>query len=523
MIRVVFGVVISVLFACPGEGAAEGFDVVVYGGTPSGVAAAVAAAREGGSVLLLEQKRHVGGLNTSGLVNSEGNHMTGRTFGGISLEFYKRLGRAYGSNVDLIQGVEAKAVHRWESHKAEEVFNEMLKEAKVPVRFDRRVQLVEKQGAHIRRIVMVDGSAITGKVFIDATYEGDLMARAGVSYTFGREGIEKYGEPLAGIRLAGKPITGSPYDEDGKLLPGVSTTIDQLKPGAGDDKVMTYNFRLCFTKRKDNMVAITRPESYNPKRYLLLANYLAAHPKTRLRNLLEIHIPINGKYEINNQHDATISIGHFGGQFDYPDADYAGQDQIWQDHKDYTQGLLYFLGHDPSVPEALRKEMLQWGLAKDEFADNDHWPYYLYVREARRMIGRYVMIQKDVQDNRSKPDTIGLGSHAIDSHHVQRVALSETEFTNEGRLWIPGKVYEIPYRCLTPKAEQCDNLLVPVCASFSHVAFCTLRVEPTWMTTGQSAGTAAALAAQTGKAVQDVNVKELQGCLRAAGQILDCQ
>jgi len=501
------------LLVLPGQGFAvdRPFDVVVYGGTPGGVAAAVAAARHGARVVLLEQKRHVGGLTTSGLVNDEMHHMHEWTVTGVSREFYERLAKKYGR-----EGL----MHQWESKIAQEVFDEMLAEAGVPVRFHQRVGKVEKDGPRIRRIVMLDDTVVSGKVFIDATYEGDLMARSGVSYTFGRESRAEYGELLAGVQLIDPPFRADTRDENGNLLPDVNVAIDRIEPGQGDRKVQNYNFRLSLTQRKENRVPIPKPKSYDPGRFRMLAAFLAEYPDTKLRALVALYPRIGGKAEFNNRQQAIVCAGIFGGQFDYPDADYATQDRIYQEHVDYTRGLLYFLGHAPAVPEALRKEMLSWGLSKDEFVDNDHWPYYLYVREARRMIGPLVMTQRDVQDRRTKPDSICLGSHYLDSHHVQRVALSDREFTNEGRIWVPGKPYEIPYRAITPKPEQCDNLLVPVAASFSHVAFCTFRLEPTWMGAGHSAGVAAVIAAGDDRAVQDVEIGVLQEQLSADGQLL---
>ena len=512
-IAVLMGLTLSVGVARGAEPATV-YDVVVYGGTPGGVAAAVAAARQGASVLLVEQKRHVGGLTTSGLNNSEVVHMHVWTFSGISREFYERLAKAYGKT---------GLMHRWESKVAQKVFDAMLTEAKVPVQYGQRVSKVEKQGSRIRRLVMLDGTRIAGRTFIDASYEGDVLARAGVSYTWGRESIDQYGEPLAGVRLIDQAVKARTHDDRGKLLPGISTVVEDLKPGAADKKVMNYNFRLALVKDPNNRVPFPKPKSYDPQRYALLANYLAEHPGTGFSDIVAYWPIAPNKFEANNHQNAIISLGHFGGQFDYPDADYATQDRIAQDHVDYTQGLFWFLLHDPRVPQKLRAQTAEWGLAKDEFTDNGNWPYYLYIREARRMCGRWVMTQKDIQTDREKPDSIGLGSHYIDSHHVERVAVSAGEFCNEGRLWVPGKVYEIPYRAITPKAAECENLLVPVAASFSHVAFCAFRLEPTWMTAGHSAGVAATMAARSGKAVQEIDVDVLQKRLLADKQLLHLQ
>lgn len=505
--------------AGPPSAAPSTADVVVYGGTPAGITAAVAAARRGASVLLVEPKQHVGGLTTSGLCNDEVHHMHAWTIGGLALEFYQRLARKYDRG-DVRATWASRRMNTWESSVAEEVFEAMLADAEVPVLFGRRVVKVAKDGPRITRITFDDGSAAAGKVFVDCTYEGDLMARAGVGYTFGREGVEQYDEPLAGVRLTDRRVASRTRDAAGELLPGISATIDELVPGAADKKVQNYNFRLTLAKDRAKKVPFPKPQRYDPKRYALLANYLRKHPETKLRDIVAYWYIGSGKFEANNHQNAVISLGHFGGQFDYPDADYPQRDRIDQDHVDYTQGLFWFLLHDPAVPAALRRETAQWGLAADEFADHGNWPYYLYIREARRMRGRCVMTQRDVQEDRTKKDAIGLGSHYIDAHHVQRVAVSEAAFTNEGRLWTPGKVYEIPYRAITPKRAECDNLLVPVCASFSHVAFCTYRLEPTWMVAGQSAGVAAALAVPPGAAVQQIEVRRLQQALRAAGQML---
>jgi hypothetical protein len=509
---------VYVLWLLSPAAAAQSFDVVVYGGTPGGVTAAVAASRSlgrGGSVLLIEQTRHVGGLSTSGINTAELEHMLQWTFGGISLEFYEQLGRKYGQR---------EPVFYFEPHTAEAVFNEMLAEAKVAVRFGLRVERVEKRGARIQSLVLSDGSRAGGRVFIDASYEGDLMARAGVKYTWGRESKDEFNEEAAGIRLDTARRQAATVDEQGNLLPGISARADELKPGAGDRKVMNYNFRLSLSNKRGNKVPIPAPTDYDRRRYRLLESFITAKAgrgeKVVLRDILDLYPRANDRMEVNNKQAAIISIGHFGGQFEYPDADYAKRDAIYEDHKQYTLGLLYFLAHDATVPETLRQEMQSWGLNKSDFADNGHWPYQLYVREARRMRGRYVMTQRDVQDDRRKPDSIGMSSHFIDSHHVQRVAVSATEFVNEGRIWRAGYAYQIPYRALTPRAAECDNLLVPVAASFTHVAFCSYRLESVWMVGGHAAGAAAALAAKGKRTVQSLDVAALQKLLVRQRQVI---
>jgi hypothetical protein len=511
----VLGVLVLTTANAPGAepGAA---DVVVYGGTPGGIVAAVAATRNGATALLVEPTRHVGGLSTSGINTAESEHMLKWTFGGIALEFYRRLGKHYGTG---------HADFFFESSAAERVYLDMLREAKVDVRYGAAVERVEKDGAKITRVVLTDGSALSAKVFVDASYEGDLMARAGVSYAIGRESREAFGEEAAGVRFDKTPRAARTVDGAGRLLPGVSARKADLVEGAAHRGVMNYNFRLTFAKDPKWRLPIPEPANYDPAQWESLRGWVrattAAGKKLVLTDFLDFYARRSGKYEVNNKQAAIVSLGDFGAQFDYPDADYATRAKIVEAHRQYTLGLLHFLATDPAVPPNVRDEMKAWGLHKGEFADNGNWPYQLYVREARRMRGAYVMTQKDVQQDRRKDDAIGISSHFIDSHHVQRVAVSDDAFVNEGRIWRPGCAYQIPYRAITPKAEQAENLLVPVAASYTHVAFCTLRLESVWMIAGHAAGAAAAMAARDGGAVQRVDVPALQKALRAQGQVVD--
>jgi hypothetical protein len=491
-------------------------DVVVYGGVPCGIASSIAAAREGAKVLLIEPTKHVGGLSTSGLNTAETEHMLKWTFGGVAQEFYLRLGKEYGTG---------KAEYYFESSVAQKVYDAMLREAGVEVRYGARVDKVEKDGARIAKMTLTDGTPVSAKVFIDASYEGDLMARAGVAYAVGRESAAEFGEDGAGIRFEKATRKAATVDENGKLLPGISGWAKDFKEGEADRGTMNYNWRLTFAKDPAKRVPIPEPQHYDRSRYRLLENWLKEKTtrgeKAGLRDILDLYPRRNGKIEVNNKQAAVISIGHFGGQFDYPDGDYATRDRVIADHTEYTLGLLHFLATDDSVPSELRDEMREYGLHQDEFGDNGHWPYQMYVREARRMRGDFVVTQKDVIEDRHKPDAIAVGSHFIDSHHVQRLAVSPTEFVNEGRLWRVGYAYQIPYRALLPKAEQCTNLLVPGAASYTHVAFCTLRLESTWMMVGHAAGVAAAMAGKAGQTVQAVDVPALQEKLRAQKQIVD--
>lgn len=518
------------------------YDIVIYGGTPGGICAAVAAAKNGNSVLLIEQTGHIGGLSTSGINTSEAEHILPCSFSGLALEFLKKLGKHYGLNVPL---------HRWEPRVAEEVFSQMLEDAGVVVRFNEFVTDTVVESGTIKSLTLNKVTQVTGQVFIDASYEGDLMARSGVDYTFGREAITTYDEPLAGMRFvedpsevaeyegpptADTPIPVSPYDETGKLLPGF-TDINEIKVGEADGKVMCYNFRLTMSRAEDR-IPISAPPDYDPKRYVILSRYFKVAPETKLTDLLDFYpfpsghynnvsdpmkqVVPSDKWELNNRQNAIISLGYFGGQFDYPEADYSRRREIWEDHRNYTMGLLYFLANDATVPPSVRKEMALWGLAADEYTDHENWPYYLYVREARRMRGAYIMTQHDILTNRDKDDRVMLGSHWIDSHHVQRVAVSKEEYRNEGRIWTEVKTpFAIPYRSLTPKDKECKNLLVPVCVSASHVAFCSIRLESTWMSLGHVAGTAARHALKHNLSVQDIDIIKLQADLREEGIILE--
>ncbi|OYW31762.1 MAG: xanthan lyase [Chthoniobacter sp. 12-60-6] len=491
-------------------------DIVVYGGVPCGIAASIMAAREGAKVVLIEPTKHIGGLSTSGINTAESEHMLKWTIGGFADEFYRRLGAHYQTG-----GPE----YFFESSVAEKIYLEMLREAGVEVRFGASVDKVVKDGVRITEIVLTDGSKLQAKVFIDAGYEGDLMARSRVKYAVGRESKAEFGEEAAGVRFDKTARQARTVDEIGTLLPGISAWAKDLHEGDAHRAPMNYNFRLTVAKDPRLQVPIPAPKHYDERRYALLANWfrdqtLQKKP-VKLADIIDLYGRRNGKFELNNKQSAIYSLGHFGGQFEWPDASYEERARIYQDHLDYTLGLLHFLATDAAVPANVQEEMKSLGLHKDEFADNGNLPYQLYVREARRMRGEHVVTQQDVQEDRRKPDSIGMSSHFIDCHHVQRVALNENEFVNEGRIWRMGYAYQIPYRALTPKAAECTNLLVPGAASFTHVAFCTLRLESVWMITGHAAGIAAALAVKDDVAVQKVPLAPLQEKLRTQKQVVD--
>lgn len=471
--------------------------------------AAIAAAREGARVVLLEQTRHVGGMSTSGLNRDESEHMhRNETFGGLADRFihtassrsgYKGKGRPY----------------IWLPHVAEQVFNEMLADAKVPVRFEQLLSGAHVEHGHIATLSVRGGETYHAKVFVDATYEGDLMAAAGVRFVLGRESAAEFGESMAGVIYDDAPINVSPYDKNGRLLPGIMSAAPPPRGGASPHPV-GCNIRLNLNTGKDR-IPITRPDDYDPMKYELLARCIQARLIRKLSAVLGLYGLPNSRVECNNTQAGLVSMNMPGEQTAWPEATFEQRRAIQRQFQSYTAGLLWFLQSDPRVPESWRRQMARYGLCKDEWTDNGHWPWYLYIREARRMRGVYVLTQNDITRERTKPDVICLASHYIDSHHTARYAVDHDHFINEGRLWKPGQIYAIPYRSITPKQAQCDNLLVPVCVSASHVAFCTIRLEPTWMQLGEASGIAAAMAARAGEPVQAVDVAKLQAHLRDAG------
>ncbi|HEV2528269.1 MAG TPA: FAD-dependent oxidoreductase [Thermomicrobiales bacterium] len=512
-----------------GPGVAHGrddgpFDVVVYGATAAGVTAAVAAARAGVRVAVVEPGRHVGGMVSGGLgwtdVGDAG------VVGGLSGAFYAAVARHYG--VDLWDHVGP------EPHVAERIFRDWLAEAGVTVVHGAAIDAVMRDGQRITGIIADDGMVLHGRVFVDASYEGDLLALAGVSYRVGRESRSLHGESWAGRQ----PIRPDPHQFAVPVSPHVSGNAGPLLPlvhdrpmvpeGAGDGAVQSFCYRLCLTDRPDNRMPISRPDDYDPARYELIRRYLAASdpvpPLDRIINLRS-RIP-NGKVDANSIGPISTNLLD-GSAWRYPEADRPERERIRLHHLSYTQGLLYFLGNDPGIPAPIREEMARWGLCVDEFVDTEHWPHQLYVREGRRLVGEYHLTQHDLDRSRPQYDAVGMGSYAIDIREVQRVAWPvprpermDAETYNEGYLSVPVEPYQVPYRALLPRFGECDNLLVPVCLSASHVAFSSIRMEPQYMLLGHAAGHAAALAIRDDVAVHHVAVPELQRALVAQGQVL---
>jgi len=512
-------------------------DLVVYGATSGGIVAAIQARTMGKSVILVEPGRHLGGLTAGGLGATDiGNKAA---IGGLSREFYRRIGRHYArpeawkheertAYRGRRQAADEPEMWTFEPHVAALVYRDWLAEAGVTVVFDARLDLgpggVEKEGRRIVGFRTEDGRRFAGAVFIDATYEGDLMAKAGVSYHVGREAAATYGESLNGIRVAHAlkhqfthevdPFV-VPGDAASGLLPLVSASAPGVD-GAGDRRVQAYNFRMCTTDVPENRRSWPRPEDYDERQFeLLLRNFEAGDHRVPWN---PVWMP-NRKTDTNN--NFAISTDFIGGSDRYPEAGHAERERIVAEHRRYQQGLMWTLANHPRVPEQVRAEFRRLGPAKDEFTATDNWPHQIYVREARRMVSDYVMTQADCQWERSAEDPVGLAAYNMDSHNCQRYVTPQGFARNEGDIQVGVRPYRISYRSIRPRREECENLLVPVCLAASHIAYGSIRMEPVFMVLGQSAATAAALAIDGGGSVQDVDQERLRERLLADGQVLE--
>lgn len=490
------------------------YDVCIYGGTSAGVIAAYTAAKQNKKVILIEPGKHLGGLSSGGLGYTDiGNKYV---VTGLARNFYRRMGRHYGKFETWI----------FEPHAAEDIFNDYIKEAHVPVLFQYRIVDAVKKNNSIQNITIENtavpqsrlNKTITAKMFIDCSYEGDLMARAGVSYTVGREDNSTYNETWNGVQLLDKhqfPDGIDPYkvpgDPSSGLLWGVSNN-PVLPNGTGNKMVQTYNYRLCLTNDPANKIEITRPEGYDSTMFELLLRYIAVFkPKELNDRVLKIDIMPNHKTDINN--NGPFSTDYIGMNWNYPDGDYNTREKILQDQLHYTKGLLYFIGHDPRMPAHLRNEMLQWGYPKDEYTDNNNITPQAYIRESRRMIGAYVMTQNNCEGRATVTDAVGMAAYTMDSHNCERLIVNGM-VKNEGDVQKGGfGPYPIAYRSLVPKASECTNLYVPVCLSASHIAYGSIRMEPVFMVLAQSSAAAACMAIDQKQTVQEVDVQQLQKLL----------
>lgn len=487
-------------------------DVVVYGGTASGVITAYTAAKEGLNVVLIERTGHIGGLTTSGIGNVDIGWAT--TVGGYTADFLRTVGAHYGTPHRMQIHLECKV--------AEQIMNQMLADTGVRTVFHTRLKEkggVEVKDGRIVSVTMEDGTVYSAPMFVDCSYEGDLMAQAGVSYLTGRESKDEFGESSAGVCEYRHFRNYTPEELPAVRKIAAKYPLDikfeeKVAVGTADSKSQAYVYRLTVTDDPDNRVPFYKPEGYDPDRYFNVLYRINRRGARRFGQILTLYPLPNKKYDLNH-------MDLINGAWDYPEGSYALREAIDLYHRRYQEGYLYFLANDPQVPEELRKDVQRYGYAKDEYVDNGNWPYQLYIREGRRMRGEYIMRQQDAWENPTKEDAVAIGSYFLDCHFVSSVVTKHGFHMEEGAFeYTPYRPYEIAYRSITPKKNECVNLLVPVCMSATHVICASLRMEPIYMMLGQVAGDAAAMAIKGGIPVQDIDVKALQKTLRAQKQII---
>jgi hypothetical protein len=494
-------------------------DICIYGGTSAGVIAAYASGQLHKSVILVEPSAHLGGLTSGGLGATDIGNKIAIT--GISRDFYRRIGKHYGK----------PEMWTFEPHVAESIFNDLVNKANIKVLKKYRLLKVIKEDACIKEVILESSEPsfwkqnirIRAAEFLDCTYEGDLMAKSGVSYAIGREPNSLYHETVNGVQLLDKnqlPDSIDPYIKPGDPKSGLLFGINPapLQPnGSGDKLVQAYNYRLCLTQDTTNMIAVTVPDQYDPGHYELLKRVIEFRKNRDLIYNLDTYLSIiampANKTDMNN--DGGFSTDFINESWNYAESDYKTREKMAQDHENYIKGFLYFLGHDKCVPDYLQKQMLSWGYARDEFADNGGFPHQLYIREARRMTGEYVMTEHNCRGTEVAADSVGKAAYTMDSHNCQRVVVNGMA-KNEGDVQVGGfPPYPISYRAITPKRKECTNLLVPVCLSATHIAYGSIRMEPVFMVLGQSAAVAASMAIDNKCAVQEIDIKALQEKLMA--------
>lgn len=481
--------------------------------------AAVDLARRGRTVVLLDPDDHIGGMTSAGLGATDVGDP--RVIGGMAREFYERVATAYGASP-------GEATFKFEPHVAEQVFRALLDEARVPLVRARLIS-VSRSRRRLTSILVSGEQTFSARVFIDASYEGDLMSQAGVANTVGRESNGTYGETYNGVRPTEKEAEFivdphvTPGMASSPLLPHVTPSGSQLS-GSGDRRIQAYNYRLCLTDDPANRIAITEPAGYDASEYELVARYVSGLVSTgrsvNIHSFFWLQPLPNRKFDLNNR-QGWLSSDLIGGSDEYPEADDRGRQRIRDRHKLYLLGLLHFLATDPRIPVEGRASFSSFGLCKDEFVRSGGWPPLLYVREARRMIGEYVMTEHDVMGRAAVVDSVAVGSYAIDSHHIARTERGG-DVVYEGGLFVPlAQPYPISYRVLTPRAAEVENLLVTVAVSASHVAYSTLRMEPVYMALGQAAAVAATLAIESSVPVQSIDHRQLREQLRLERQVVD--
>ena len=538
-------------------------DVVVYGGTSAGISAAIQAARLGKSVIIIEPSNRLGGLTTGGLGQTDiGNK---QVIGGISREFYRNIKKHYENSASWVWQLrseykdggqtrsdkEEDAMWTFEPSVALKVFQEMIKNLDITIVYNQRLNRetgLLKFDNTIRTITMESADAYYGKVFIDATYEGDLMAAAGVTYAVGRESNSQYGESLNGIqandisKTLQKTVSNNsiyhnfidevdPYmikgDPSSGLLPFISADGSGID-GQGDESIQAYCFRMTLTDHPENRILFKKPKNYNELEYeLLFRNYEAADGE--IEKMYSYGDPLipwinssmpNRKTDTNNQ--KGFSTDFIGQNWNYPEASYEEREKIIERHRLYQQGLMWTLAYHPRIPKKVREIVSQWGTCKDEYERKDGWQQQLYIREARRMISNYVMTQKNCEGIELVNNPIGMAAYGMDSHHIKRYVDSNGYVSNEGNVEAHVKApYPISYQSIVPKKEQCSNLLVPVCLSSTHIAFGSIRMEPVFMVLGQSSAVIACLSIEEGVAVQDLEYEKIKNMLIKQNQILE--
>ena len=506
-------------------------DVCVYGGTAGGVVAAVKSARLGRSVVLLHPGKHLGGMTSGGLGWTDFGRK--HVIGGMAGRFYRDVGVHYGKDEEW----------QFEPHVAEAVLNRYVDEADLPVRYAQYLDRVESDGRRVARIVLLGGLRVAARVFIDATYEGDLLAAAGVSHTIGREPNSRYGEQLNGVQVRdlhqfSHPV--DPYivegDPSSGLLPQVEEVDQSRHIGEGDRRVQAYNFRVCMTDDPALKIDWRKPEDFDPAQYVLATRWFnadkdafneqvrdPADPPSKF-DVLPNKTPAGHRKTDTNNHGA-VSSDYIGMSWAWPEGGYEARERLFQQHVSYQAGLYWHLANCPDVPRRYREAYGRWGLARDEFADTDYWPHQLYVREARRMVADYVIAEADCRGTARPDDPIGMASYTMDSHNctrfVGRVG-GRVSVLNDGDVQVPPTdPYPISYRAIVPRRGECENLFVPVCLSSSHIAFGSARMEPVFMVLGESAAIAASLAIENRCPAHDVPYDELRPQLLDADQVLE--
>jgi len=515
---------LGLLMTAGADAATYTADVCVYGGTSGGVIAAVQAARLGKSVVIVNPAPHIGGMTASGLGQTDKSDTLSAAIGGTAREFYNRVGAAYGSSASVFD---------FEPHVASNVFDAMIAVPNLAVYSNKQLSLVTKSGTTITQITTTDGNIFQAKMFIDASYEGDLMSGAGVTSFIGREANSAYAESYDGVRTLADAdpvhqfqLSIDPYVTTGIPASGLIPLVQSgslATAGTADSKIQAYNYRLCMTNVAADKLPVLAPPGYDPAQYTLVARQIAAMTNNGITPTVDMFMHFgqlpNGKFDVNNT--GPISTDFVGQNYTYPTADNGTRANIATAHKNYILGLIYFLGHESSLPSDLRNQMLSYGLSASEFTDNAGFPWQFYVREARRMVSDYTMREANVANNVWVTDSVALGNYTMDSHHAQRIVVGGV-VKDEGNFDIAvTQPYSIAYHTIIPKAIECTNLFVPWSCSATHVAYASMRMEPVLMMLGQASGTAASLAIDYNTTAQNVSVIELQNQLRSDKQILN--